>query len=88
MKESKEPAGPFELYDFLLKSATHRGVFPDSPGEAAEIYAIIAYMTGPENTELVEVICGLIRDRGPIPFAEFMDLVLYHHSSNSNFYHT
>ena len=51
---------------------------PDSSGERAENCAIIAHMTGPENTELVEVICGLIRDRGPIPFAEFMDLVLYH----------
>ena len=35
-------------------------------------------MTGPENTELVDLIRSLIRDRGRIPFAEFMDLVLYH----------
>jgi SAM-dependent MidA family methyltransferase len=35
-------------------------------------------MTGPENTELVDLIRGLIRERGRIPFAEFMDLVLYH----------
>ena len=35
-------------------------------------------MMGPENTELVDLIRGLIRDRGPISFAEFMDLVLYH----------
>ena len=78
MKESKEPTGPSEIYAFLLNFATHRGAFPDSSGEAAESCAIIAHMTGPENTELVEVIRGLIRDRGRIPFAEFMDLVLYH----------
>jgi SAM-dependent MidA family methyltransferase len=31
-----------------------------------------------ENTELVEVIRERIRDHGRIPFAEYMDLVLYH----------
>jgi SAM-dependent MidA family methyltransferase len=35
-------------------------------------------MPGPENKELVKVIRERIRDRGRIPFAEFMDLVLYH----------
>jgi SAM-dependent MidA family methyltransferase len=31
-----------------------------------------------ENTELAKIIRDRIRDRGPIPFAEFMDLALYH----------
>ena len=35
-------------------------------------------MTGPENADLVDVILRLIHDRGRIPFAEFMDLALYH----------
>ena len=78
MKESKEPADPSELYTFLLKYATHRGVFPHSSGERAESCAIIAHMTGPVKTELEGVIRGLIRSRGRIPFAEFMELVLYH----------
>jgi SAM-dependent MidA family methyltransferase len=39
---------------------------------------IIAHMETPENKELVEIILKRIRARGPIPFAEFMDLVLYH----------
>jgi len=44
----------------------------------AKSCAIIAHMKGPENTELADVIRGLIRERGRIPFAEFMDRVLYH----------
>ena len=35
-------------------------------------------MAGPENADLVDVILRLIHDRGRIPFAEFMDLALYH----------
>jgi SAM-dependent MidA family methyltransferase len=33
---------------------------------------------GPENKELVRIIQDRIRARGKIPFAEFMDLALYH----------
>ncbi len=39
---------------------------------------IIAHMPAPENKELVEIIRERIHSRGEIPFAEFMDLVLYH----------
>ena len=35
-------------------------------------------MEGPENKELVKILRDRIRERGKIPFAEFMDLVLYH----------
>lgn len=35
-------------------------------------------MEGPENKELVRILRDRIRERGKIPFAEFMDLVLYH----------
>ena len=35
-------------------------------------------MEGPENKELAKILRDRIRDRGKIPFAEFMDLVLYH----------
>jgi SAM-dependent MidA family methyltransferase len=35
-------------------------------------------MKAPENKELVKILRDRIRERGKIPFAEFMDLVLYH----------
>ena len=35
-------------------------------------------MAGPENKELVRILRDRIGERGKIPFAEFMDLVLYH----------
>jgi SAM-dependent MidA family methyltransferase len=35
-------------------------------------------MAGPENKELLKILRDRIRERGQIPFAEFMDLVLYH----------
>jgi SAM-dependent MidA family methyltransferase len=35
-------------------------------------------MEGPENKELVRILRERIRARGPVTFAEFMDLVLYH----------
>src|SRR5512137_1838752 len=35
-------------------------------------------MEGPENKGLVKILRDRIRERGKIPFAEFMDLVLYH----------
>ncbi|HYB19320.1 MAG TPA: SAM-dependent methyltransferase [Thermodesulfobacteriota bacterium] len=35
-------------------------------------------MEEPENTELAKIILGRIRPRGRIPFAEFMDIALYH----------
>jgi SAM-dependent MidA family methyltransferase len=39
---------------------------------------IIAHMPAPENKELVKIILERIHACGKIPFAEFMDLVLYH----------
>jgi len=39
---------------------------------------IIAHMPAPENKELIKIILERIRARRGIPFAEFMDLVLYH----------
>jgi SAM-dependent MidA family methyltransferase len=73
-----DPTGPAELYTFPLNFATDRRSAPDSSGEGAENCAIITHMTGPENADLVDVIRRLIHDRGRIPFAEFMDLALYH----------
>lgn len=46
--------------------------------EKGKSCVIIAHMLGPENPELLVVIRERIRDRGQIPFAEYMDLVLYH----------
>jgi len=43
-------------------------------------------MAGPENKELLEIILRGIRQRGAIPFAQFMDLVLYH--PQHGYYHS
>jgi SAM-dependent MidA family methyltransferase len=43
-------------------------------------------MEGPENKELVRILRERIRTRGPVTFAEFMDLVLYH--PGEGYYHS
>lgn len=43
-------------------------------------------MEGPENKELVRILRERIRARGPVTFAEFMDLVLYH--PGEGYYHS